>query len=166
MSDALAQVKRHVGPGAVILHTRSYKQGGILGLGGHRVVEVTAADGQEVGRIRRRTPKSRASADAGAKGSLDKATRSDAGAAALIRRTYAAAQAEMVQQPTPGAPNVSPHRQVASGGSDVDQLAEEMRAVKRMVSRVMYQQDRRTADSATALDVPDKLFEHYLDLLE
>lgn len=168
MSDALAQVKRHVGPGAVILHTRSYKKGGILGLGGRRVVEVTAADGQEVGRVRRRTPKPRANANAGAgpKGSLDKGTASAPGAADLIRRTYAAAKAEMVQQQTGGAQNASPHRQVSSVGSDVDQLAEEMRAVKRMVSRVMYQQDRRAADSASALDVPDKLFEHYLDLLE
>ena len=42
MPQALAQVKHHLGPDAVIVQTRSYKRGGILGLGARPVVEITA----------------------------------------------------------------------------------------------------------------------------
>lgn len=44
MADALAQVKRDLGKDAVILHTRMFKVGTFLGLGGKRVVEITASD--------------------------------------------------------------------------------------------------------------------------
>lgn len=44
MAQALAEVKRDLGKDAVILHTRSYKVGGILGFGAKNVIEVTAAD--------------------------------------------------------------------------------------------------------------------------
>ena len=42
MPQALAQVKRHLGPDAVIVQTRSYKRGGLLGFGARSVVEITA----------------------------------------------------------------------------------------------------------------------------
>ncbi len=42
VSDALAQIKRELGPDAVILHTRNYKTGGVLGVGSHSVTEITA----------------------------------------------------------------------------------------------------------------------------
>lgn len=42
MSEALAEVKRHFGPGAVILNTRTFTRGGLLGLGGRSYVEITA----------------------------------------------------------------------------------------------------------------------------
>jgi flagellar biosynthesis protein FlhF len=44
MADALASVRRDLGMAAVILHTRSYKVGAILGFGGKPVVEITASD--------------------------------------------------------------------------------------------------------------------------
>jgi len=44
MEAALAQVKSDLGRDAVILHTRCFRKGGILGLGGAQVVEVTASD--------------------------------------------------------------------------------------------------------------------------
>lgn len=43
MSDALAEVKRDLGRDAVILHTRNFRRGGFLGLGGKRFWEITAA---------------------------------------------------------------------------------------------------------------------------
>ena len=44
MSEALAEVKHDLGRDAVILHTRSYRWGGLLGLfGGEPTWEVTAA---------------------------------------------------------------------------------------------------------------------------
>jgi len=44
MEAALARVKSDLGRDAVILHTRCFKRGAILGLGGSQVVEVTASD--------------------------------------------------------------------------------------------------------------------------
>ena len=43
MSQALASVKQDLGRDAVILHTRSFRKGGLLGLGGRRMWEITAA---------------------------------------------------------------------------------------------------------------------------
>ncbi|MHC5112898.1 MAG: flagellar biosynthesis protein FlhF [Planctomycetota bacterium] len=45
MAHALAAVKRDLGPDAVILNTRSYKRGGILGIGSRTVFELTASPG-------------------------------------------------------------------------------------------------------------------------
>lgn len=42
MSDALSKVKRELGKGAMILHTRTIQRGGVLGLGAKNFVEITA----------------------------------------------------------------------------------------------------------------------------
>ncbi|MFI4896539.1 MAG: hypothetical protein ACIARR_01800, partial [Phycisphaerales bacterium JB059] len=44
MAEALAQVKNDLGPDAVIVHTRSFRVGGVLGVGAKPVVEITASD--------------------------------------------------------------------------------------------------------------------------
>ncbi|MCW5775110.1 MAG: flagellar biosynthesis protein FlhF [Phycisphaeraceae bacterium] len=43
MAAALAEVKRDLGADAVILHTRSFKAGGVLGVGTKPIVEITAS---------------------------------------------------------------------------------------------------------------------------
>lgn len=43
MADAIDAVQRELGRDAIILHTRNYKIGGIFGIGGRPVVEVTAS---------------------------------------------------------------------------------------------------------------------------
>lgn len=43
MADALADVKRELGPDAVILHTRAVRRGGVMGVGARPLVEVTAS---------------------------------------------------------------------------------------------------------------------------
>lgn len=43
MKEAMEQVKAELGADAVILHTKKYREGGILGIGAKEVVEVTAA---------------------------------------------------------------------------------------------------------------------------
>lgn len=50
MADALAIVKRDLGRDAVILHTRSFRKGGLLGFGGRSMWEVTAAPNVNVPR--------------------------------------------------------------------------------------------------------------------
>lgn len=44
MAEALTAVKKELGKDAVILHTRTVKVGGLLGLGARTVVEMTASD--------------------------------------------------------------------------------------------------------------------------
>ena len=43
MKDAMASMKAELGEDAVILHSKKYKEGGILGIGSREVVEITAA---------------------------------------------------------------------------------------------------------------------------
>ncbi|MDY7107390.1 MAG: flagellar biosynthesis protein FlhF [Planctomycetota bacterium] len=50
MAEALAAVKRDLGPDAVILNTRSFKRGGFLGLARRTVIEVTATEGAQIAR--------------------------------------------------------------------------------------------------------------------
>jgi flagellar biosynthesis protein FlhF len=58
MEAALAKVKSDLGRDAVILHTRCYRKGGVLGIGAREMVEVTASNDVRV------TPRSRPSAAA------------------------------------------------------------------------------------------------------
>src|SRR5438045_5097367 len=55
MAAALAEVKREMGPSAVILHTRSYWRRYGLGLRRREIVEITAGKGLNVDR-RRQAP--------------------------------------------------------------------------------------------------------------
>jgi len=169
MADALALVRRQFGVDAVVLHTRTYRRGGIMGLGARAVVEVTAADGRELGRARRRRatptvgttrPVTKTSWTA-KRGTSAPPRDTDGAAGDLIRRTYAAAHEEMAQQQaeTP----VSPSGQMAH---DAEQLADEMRAVKRMVARMMNRQQMRHGPDTATKDVPDVLFDQYLAMLK
>ncbi len=225
MAEALQLVKQAYGADGVILHTRTYKQGGILGIGARQVVEVTAGRGQDIGRQKRKTasrsPRAVALANAAKRReALHKQKQLEevqGNAGDLIKRTYAAARAELeksqantipadtnaaavAQQHTvsttgvvvpqvTGAPNVA----VAAGSHDVmsqglqpqnipsphapqphvvvapapnDHVAEELKAVKRMVSQMMRDQASRAAQPETRPDMPDKLFDQYLALLE
>ena len=164
MSDALALVKRQLGPDAVILHTRSYKRGGVLGIGAQTVVEVTAANGAEVARLRRgRQPAATATATAAAPADRAKASGAQPAAGDLIRRTYAAARQQLEHSQAVISANRTPAKPPPAPPS---QLAEEMRAVKRMVSRMMYQQEKRAMGPAPVPEMPDQLVNHYLSLLE
>jgi flagellar biosynthesis protein FlhF len=42
IAETLAKVKQELGGGAVILHTRSFKRGGVMGFGAKNIVEITA----------------------------------------------------------------------------------------------------------------------------
>ncbi|MCX5659563.1 MAG: flagellar biosynthesis protein FlhF [Planctomycetota bacterium] len=90
MSEALALVKAQLGPRAMILHTRTYKRGGLMGLGGKTVVEITAAEGDAVPQAAPR----RAEPAKVPQRRLD----ADQNAGDLIRRTYAVAKAELSRQ--------------------------------------------------------------------
>ncbi len=173
MPDALALVRKSIGPNAVILHTRSYKQGGVFGIGARTVVEVTAADGREVGKARRQSggdaPKAKsvrtnAAGEARARSARVNSSRArsaDEGAMGesagdLIRRTYQVAQAEAAAGGRPPG---------GDAGVDVNQLAAEMQAVKGLVQQVAQQQKQVLTLGGRA-DVPEALFDQYLELLQ
>lgn len=172
MGDALAEVKKDLGKDAVILHTRSYKVGGWLGVGGKPMVEITASDGVNVAgpRPRRSAPSEspqRAANPAAIKaygGQVpSEVATADAGRAeANLQRAAALAAAVQIPiAPTPPQSNLSPA------------LDEEIAAIKRMVGQVL-QCSRQTAlklgteGGATQAPVgmPDALAQHYLSLLE
>ena len=105
MAEALLQVRREYGSDGVILHTRSFKQGGFLGLGSRTVVEVTAASGREIGRKQRQSARRAAAAARSTPRPASSPPREQAMAGDLIRKTYQAAQAELRQKaPAPEPP--------------------------------------------------------------
>ncbi|MCC7407135.1 MAG: flagellar biosynthesis protein FlhF [Phycisphaeraceae bacterium] len=167
--EALAMVKRQMGPHAVVLHTRAYKAGGILGFGARRVIEVTAGDGRVVGP---RAAASRATTTSPRPARTQSSLAADATAGELIRKTYALAQAQMKQRvasevtaettaPAPAAPSAIetnlPHQQLAS----------EMATVKRMVAQVVSMQRTSLATLQTpeVAGLADPLVEHYQAML-
>lgn len=186
MGEALVQVRRAVGADAVILHTRTYQRGGIFGFGARQVVEVTAVDGKEYAQRRTASPRTRgasrhvsarsghraapraAQADTTSAPSNDGLSQ-EGTAGDLIRRTYAAARAELERDnaaaslAAPASADDGPAATTAAPvASDADQLAEEMRSMKRMVAKMMTQQQHERAQ----VDMPEKLFDQYLALLE
>lgn len=196
MPEALALVKRRLGADAVIVHTRQFKRGGVLGMGAKTVVEVTAAAGADwparpsrrarspqparsarpIGRAtdNRSSQSGSHAAMAVAGGGANDSSGSDMNAMPsagdLIRQTYAAARAEIASASAGdglgasvmagGAAVMAPPR-TGVGAMDQTAIAQEMRAVKRMVSRMMDQQRRAAAPA-----LPDKLFDQYINLIE
>jgi len=54
MAEVLTKVKTDLGSGAVILHTRSFKRGGVMGFWSKNVVEVTASADAKLAQARKR----------------------------------------------------------------------------------------------------------------
>ncbi|MEM9414081.1 MAG: flagellar biosynthesis protein FlhF [Planctomycetota bacterium] len=217
MAEAMLLVQRTYGNHGVILHTRSYKRGGVLGLGAKPVVEITAADGRELGKRYRkqaeRSPRAQALASRPAArqpGALPAAREPapappSATAGDLIRRTYAAARADLgagvgdpasatatatrpaapaadaftpspqMPQPASATPPASappPVVRVVSPPAENYRVADELAAVKQLVTKMMRQQQGGVVptegESAAPAnpDLPDPLVAQYLKLLE
>lgn len=99
MAGALALVKQEFGSNVRILHTRTYKRGGMLGFGAKNVVEVTAADDGPAHQAKQRggdQPRRREHARRPLTAAAAKpAAMSDTPAGDLIRRTYQMAREEI-----------------------------------------------------------------------
>jgi|KBSSwiStaDraftv2_1062776.scaffolds.fasta_scaffold205072_2 flagellar biosynthesis protein FlhF len=172
MGDALAEVKKDLGRDAVILHTRTYRVGGLLGFGGKPMVEITASDGVNIA-----SPKPRRNAermDSGLRGDGAAALRAygaampsggDGGGVAVATRTAMESVTTAIAAEVRCASNV-----ITSPSIDA-----ELAAIKRMVGHVL-QCSRHTAlrlgpDSAAApsgapISMPDALSQMYLRLIE
>ncbi|MEM8739361.1 MAG: flagellar biosynthesis protein FlhF [Planctomycetota bacterium] len=186
LADALATVKTTLGSHAVVLHTRTYKRGGVLGLGAKSVVEVTAADGRDIARQRSRqaakSPRAQKLREAAA--NLTPATPAETqNAGDLIRRTYQAARAQFDPPATdpvspPAAPDAAPAPTPVPSAVTVatpppspdqqEQMARELRMVKQLVQDMAQQQ--KTAQTLALTPppdaLPDPLVEHYAALIQ
>ena len=190
MTDALALVKQELGRHAVVLHTRSIKRGGILGIGARTLIEVTAADGREVARQRQQkqgeSPRARVLRQAAeARSSVAVPTPAEQQTAGdLIRRTYQAARTQFdpaasatasvaVTEPPPRF-DTTPPPQVAvspptpSVTEDAQRVAKELQAVRHLVEQVMQNQQvtQTLVVSPPAEVLPDPLVEFYGTLIE
>jgi len=94
MADALTMVKAHMGSDAMILHTRAYKQGGVLGFGAKTVIEVTASVDDDKPRRRKSARSPRPALNTPTRPPLVGPLNPQPAAGDLIRRTYAAALSE------------------------------------------------------------------------
>ncbi|MEM1211513.1 MAG: flagellar biosynthesis protein FlhF [Planctomycetota bacterium] len=188
MADALTAVRRELGTEAVVLHTRSFKTGGVLGIGAKTVVEVTATDGRAVGRRKRaearRSPRAMALAERREKAASSNTASVEPMAGDLIKKTYAAAKAEISReagaaQSHGGAVGVaeppavvngqpmdamngveSPASVPAPATEATEELTQELQSVKAMVARVMRSQ------AGPCPELPKHLVKHYTELIE
>ncbi|MEM6551902.1 MAG: flagellar biosynthesis protein FlhF [Planctomycetota bacterium] len=183
MAEALMAVRRELGTEAVVLHTRSFKRGGVLGIGAKTVVEVTATDGRAVGRRKRaearRSPRAMALAERREKAAAVPAVEPLAGD--LIKKTYAAAKAEISREAGGGGGGVGVVESPSAGNGraaeavntvaepvavpvpipeGTEELTQELQSVKAMVARVMRSQ------AGPCPELPKHLVRHYTELIE
>lgn len=115
MAEALAAVKRDLGANAVILNTRSFQRGGILGLGRKTVFELTAMR----------------SVDAAAQQKRDAVQRKQ-----RLAKRYAAAQATGGQvEPKPQTPSMSDQARTKQLAQQILAEHEEQAAAKAAIAR-------------------------------
>ncbi len=108
IAKALSQIKRELGPNAVILHTRTYKKGGLFGIGARTRVEITAADGAHAPpRRRRRSPSSLALQAQRAYGASPRPSTQPRGVAVATLVEDAAALSPSDAAPSPAQPQTS-----------------------------------------------------------
>jgi flagellar biosynthesis protein FlhF len=167
MGDALAEVKKDLGRDAVILHTRTFKVGGWLGIGGRPMVEITASDGVNVppvGRGPQTGPPARVANAAAARAYAAPAPIAAAPSAAVA-----------IAGPIPSVPAVPVAAAVATAaGATMGALDLELAAIKRLVGQVLQCSRhtalqigaRESAGDAPGMAMPDALSRHYLRLME
>lgn len=152
MSDALAKVKGALGKDAMILHTRTIKRGGILGIGARNYVEITAT-------VDPRVIAARASA-----GNKEEAAAPEPSASV---EAVSAQVAYRATAPTPPKISVSPvapwesksepsAETATDGDGSASAIREEVVAIRSMVRDLLQK-----ADPSTPPDVPAELIEHY-----
>lgn len=185
MAEALTSVKRELGKDAVILHTRSFKVGGVLGLFRRNMVEITASVGVGItnpGDLRRAARSADTPATAEAKP-----------AAGPPRPPSALARAYGLTTPAPAAtlrpatgPRTDPQaerrareeivreNQHLSGGLSAD-LRQELAAIRTMVGQVLQSSSARAGENgagglgrlgAPGIAMPDALLKFYLQLIQ
>lgn len=159
MDQALVRVRAEIGSHAVVLHTRTVPRRGLLRR--KPWVEVTAADGRDVARARRKAAAEKAKTNVKSTRPSGRASKkalppAEPSAGDLIRRTYAAARSET--------PKVHVQAPVASPVDRHGAIDRELAAVRELVQDVARHQ-RLQAGSPAVPGLPDPLIEHYTELI-
>lgn len=175
MADALARVKRELGRDAVILHTRTLRRGGVLGIGARNIVEITATADEHVIAFRRATRESTATALQSA-GDLGRRTvvtdrgpvetggvAIRRGPAAVPRGAPAATPAAQREAAPVDRAAVAPVRPASASTGDApmsDELRAEMHELRAMVRDLL-----RSVEHARHPGAPAELIDHYTHLI-
>jgi flagellar biosynthesis protein FlhF len=164
MADALAKVKQELGAAAVILHTRSFRQGGVMGLGARNVVEITAGVNINVQARKKAAP-----ARAQAEGLQSLGLRGGSATAVLeappasdrhpLKSAYGASRLARAEPGTNAAT-----RQMAAGvlKEPAFELRNEISSLRTMVESLL----QRTAGTSQRADLPEALAKLYTQLIE
>lgn len=169
MHEALALVKRDLGREAVILHTRAYKKGGLLGFGGKTMIEVTAAVGVNVLPAGRRQPV--AKVEAGSREGVAGAALAGKPEAvqhqgtmrskAAVLAAYAAATRKAANPSDDSAAGASLAPPTAANPSELKDLQKELHLLRGMVSE--HVKESRKAHGPA---LPEELMQTYRQLIE
>jgi flagellar biosynthesis protein FlhF len=171
IAEAVAKVKQDLGPAAVILHTRSFKRGGLMGVGARTIVEITA--GTNVNTQPRKRLLARPKADG--LQSVGVASRSQGGATALLDPPDSSSRhpLEVVYNKARPAPAREPQststmnpstRQMAASvlKEPAFELRNELSGLRTMVESLL----QRTAHASPRRDLPQQLSTLYTQLLQ
>ncbi len=168
IAEAVGQIKKDLGPDAVILHTRTTKQGGWFGFGARPIVEVTASSSVNVPG-RRGAKKKLVAERADSAPSSNKmsgvaaADRAPAAIDVLELRSSSVRNAVLRDEPAPEATS-SDAEAVAVANRDMS-IGEDLRgdlvAIKQLVGRVL-----QTTSASAQPVMPQALFDRYLRLIE
>jgi len=156
MPDALARVKNELGRDAVILHTRSIKRGGLLGLGGRWLVEITATADPRVTAVRQQSREAQSRLGTPGKPAREgilAPAQASAGAGAGILAPSALSSATASNGSRSGA--AGPGREFLP-----PEALNEIRQIRAMVQDLL-----RRPDSRLPADVPAELLDYYTGLV-
>ena len=152
MAECLAEVKRVMGPDAVILHTRTLTIKRFLGLKRREIVEITAGRGLN-GAPRNRRPREMAGARRGY------AEEGGGGVATAVRPS---AGTVTINAPA-GAPSQLPYGGIPSPSDSaaITDLADQMRTLREMMKDIQTRDRLKDAP-----DVPAELYDEYQLLID
>lgn len=190
IADALSEIKRDLGSDAVILHTRTFKAGGVLGLGSRKMFEITATTAENVAPRRpapRPVPRTpvhqaddgpvgmRSAGEALLKQAYASGMLSPEGAqtarwelgsdrrAAAVRDEVRLAAGVVPAREDPVAVAVAPTPPQVQPPTPADiEIASELASIRRLVGQVLT----RTGSGAAAPSMPESLFQMYTRMLE
>jgi len=152
MAQALEKVKKDLGRNAVILHTRTLTKGGMLGVGGKTVVEITAS--RDVNALPVAERRALAGSQRGRKTPIQSQNRTKA----VSPRSFSARQAYQSQAKDAFAES--------SDSADKHGLSTLHNQVDELRSMVRELLNRPAASSASIPEVPDELRRYYTRLIQ
>ncbi|HVZ95143.1 MAG TPA: flagellar biosynthesis protein FlhF [Phycisphaerales bacterium] len=161
-AEALKQVRDSLGPGAIILHTRTFKTGGLFGFRAKSWTEITASAARETTPVERAAqPRSVLRAAAPISAPRAQAVRPQASNSRAQAPTPAPVTSTPKPQSIADRPEAGSRKSEAPRSSDPPSLRDEMATIKRLVGHVL-----QSSRGSRTPGIPDALFEHYLRLIE